>query len=888
MEKNLLLQRLYRLLMPDQFLNLDLFLNWCLELGSLYQDQLGKGPSNHPIAYSSNCFDDNNNNNGSTALSPPSPPPTLFAPIMTRDSSNASTGSLPSSSGPPSPALTIPSSPSINDQSNPGMYFTSDASFHTSFDGTSAASSASSSQPDNLSSWIGDTLSAPDSAQDTAFSTNDTVYTFWIHPDNLLEVTMYLAKYMDVIKPSQQPSHSLANYEIDSPEHQTCFQDSPAAHSSSSQQWQPITTLYMDTPDLANYTNRIRNTSDTNDDDDNGSHISTVPSLRLRQYNNIFSRVNDSKYITNHPCSSVSFYSLEKKTHVSKPRRSKKPASSSTSSVSMSSTYTGDSSKKIGKKAYRQHHHRHEPSPSWSSIHSRIWLKSKRCKPWLNHQWSLKNVLIKSSPSHHYKSFGKHDTNRKHIEKQILEMESDLQTYKLEPVLRTSVNRIGFKWTDDHDNIDDRQKKDVTITIDTDITMTRYDDNQVTKDPLQQDDYPCATSPSNDLTRFPYALLCVKLPHDFSDTGAVKSTSSSSLSSPSFTPSCSWLAQIFSCPMLEPVQDFSLYLHGTSVLFPDKIDVLPHWFGKMDLDLQRMDTQGYLSGLRRVYHHLQHQRQHSNKSSSQDSASDPTTPWSFTNTTLTVSSTKGSSSPNHSETRATTPEPMDTSFAETSQEHTLPLLHPLGHESNPTINYFACTTSTDAPSSSTDSRNQKPYILLSPAPVTSPRSPSLDSSPSSAPVPNERTPLLPSLNDCDIRHEPTSSTSNLKDVDHQQQHYNESILPSYQKQISSSSSSSSSSNNNKNKISRQMYKIVNWISALAWPRKKGLDQQDDNYHTSIDIPSNDTMETSTATHLYDTPWEDTMVMAKRPVPLTLLCGVVSFIVAYILYVVVTL
>ncbi|ORZ19748.1 hypothetical protein BCR42DRAFT_410428 [Absidia repens] len=284
--------------------------------------------------------------------------------------------------------------------------------------------------------------------------------------------------------------------------------------------------------------------------------------------------------------------------------------------------------------------------------------------------------------------------------------------------------------------------------------MTRYDANQVTKDPLQQDDYPCATLPSNDLTRFPYALLCVKLPHNFSDTGVVKSSSSSSLSSPSFTPSFSWLAQLFSCPMLEPMQDFSLYLHGVSILFPDKVDVLPHWFEKMDLDLQRMETQGYLSGLR-------------------------------------------SSSPNHSETRATTPEPMDTSFAETPQAHTLPPLHPLGHESNPTINYFTCTTTTadNAPSSSMD-----------------------------------------------------------------------------------------------------MHWIQPHLSALAWFRntkeKKGLGQQQDRYHTSIDMPSGDNpMETSTTSHLYDdndTTWEETMVMAKRPVPLTLLCGVVSFIVAYILYVVVTL
>lgn len=444
MEKNLLLQRLYRLLVPDQFLDLDLFLNWCLELGNLYHDQFDKAPPNHALThhanghYSSSCFDNNSNNNnnnhGSTVLSPPSPPPTLYAPIMTRDSSNASTGSLPSSTAPPSPTLTIPS---INDQSNPRMHYNNDESFQTPFASFSAASS---SQP-----WTGDVVSAQDNATGTTLATHDSVYTFWVHPDNLLEVIMYLAKYMNVIKPLQQASHSLARYEIESPEHQSGLEEFPPIPSSSShrpfQHWQPITTLYMDTPGLSNYTNRVRTASNINgdNDNDNDSDIShdqtTVPSLRLRRYNTTFSRTNDTNHLTTQFCSSAGFYALEKKIYVDKSCHSSVAATSlSASSISLSSTYTGDTgSKKVGKKAYRRQHGRPEPSPSWSSIHSRIWLKSKRCKAWMNHQWSLKNVLVKSSPSHHYMSFGRQDTNRKYIEQQILEMESDLQTHKLEP-----------------------------------------------------------------------------------------------------------------------------------------------------------------------------------------------------------------------------------------------------------------------------------------------------------------------------------------------------------------------------------------------------------------------------------------------------------------------
>lgn len=328
----------------------------------------------------------------------------------------------------------------------------------------------------------------------------------------------------------------------------------------------------------------------------------------------------------------------------------------------------------------------------------------------------------------------------------------------------------------------------------------------------------------------------------------------------------------------------------------------------MDLDLQRAENQGYLSGLRRVYHH-QHHRQHSNKSSSQDSASDQATPWSFTNTTLTVSSTKGSSSPNQSETRATTPEPMEAACTDAPQPPMLLPLHPFEHERNPTINYFTCTTNTTNTLSSKENLghiSRKPSILLSPAPVTpaqSSPSSSLALSPSSTPIPDERTPLLPSSNgstkgipvqcNCDVKsNKPTSSTSTLQDC----HHGHNSIAPSYQKHVSSSSTFFSS-----NKCSQQLYKIVDWIqphlSAIPWFRsskEKGLDQQHqpDDYHISIDIPNNQ-IDTSPSTttlpaetyHLYDT-WDNTMVMARRPIPLTLLCGLGSFIVACILYLVV--
>lgn len=111
-------------------------------------------------------------------------------------------------------------------------------------------------------------------------------------------------------------------------------------------------------------------------------------------------------------------------------------------------------------------------------------------------------------------------------------------------MLKTSLNRIGFKWTGDHINIDgDQQKGNMTITIDTDITMVRSDDNElVGKDPLQQQDYICGTSSS--MSRFPFAVLQINLPHEFD--GKLSSLS--------------WLNQLFSCPMVRNMLLFLLII----------------------------------------------------------------------------------------------------------------------------------------------------------------------------------------------------------------------------------------------------------------------------------------------------------------------------------------
>lgn len=90
----------------------------------------------------------------------------------------------------------------------------------------------------------------------------------------------------------------------------------------------------------------------------------------------------------------------------------------------------------------------------------------------------------------------------------------------------------------------------VTISIDTDIIMTR---------PQQQD-----------TLRFPYCLVQIEQ-----------------------TKPQEWLSKLEASPMLEPVYDFSLYLHGVGILY--QVHVFPNWLSKMDtLDIRHTGYRGSL------------------------------------------------------------------------------------------------------------------------------------------------------------------------------------------------------------------------------------------------------------------------------------------------------
>jgi hypothetical protein len=138
------------------------------------------------------------------------------------------------------------------------------------------------------------------------------------------------------------------------------------------------------------------------------------------------------------------------------------------------------------------------------------------------------------------------------------------------PVCRSFYNRTAFQLPAD---------ARVRISLDTELTMVREDNLDGKKragDNWRRTDigidYPFSQLPSEDVERFPYAILEVKL-----QTQAGQEPPE-------------WVRELIASHLVEAVPKFSKFIHGTATLFPDRIDLLPFWMPQMATDIRKPRT----------------------------------------------------------------------------------------------------------------------------------------------------------------------------------------------------------------------------------------------------------------------------------------------------------
>ena len=167
---------------------------------------------------------------------------------------------------------------------------------------------------------------------------------------------------------------------------------------------------------------------------------------------------------------------------------------------------------------------------------------------------------------------GDQSTEALKLERNVEEIHHFLRENHLQPVLRAVYTRMAFQVPGDDT---------VRVSIDTDLAMIRedaLDTDRPCRDPTDWhrhdiDDtnmaFPFSNIRSGEVTRFPFALLEVKI-----KATARKRTSE-------------WVSDLTSSHLVKEATRFSKFVHGVAELFDLYANSFPFWLSSMDSDIRR-------------------------------------------------------------------------------------------------------------------------------------------------------------------------------------------------------------------------------------------------------------------------------------------------------------
>lgn len=138
------------------------------------------------------------------------------------------------------------------------------------------------------------------------------------------------------------------------------------------------------------------------------------------------------------------------------------------------------------------------------------------------------------------------------------EIQNAIKNKNLRPVLRTFYKRTAFQLPND---------AQVRVSLDTHLCMIK-ENTGVFTNWRRLDincDFPFDNLKSNEIVRFPHAILEVKIQGENQP---------------------SWVEEIISGSYVEAVDNFSKYMHGCAILYPQITDI-PYWLPQCHIDINR-------------------------------------------------------------------------------------------------------------------------------------------------------------------------------------------------------------------------------------------------------------------------------------------------------------
>ncbi|KAF2173422.1 hypothetical protein M409DRAFT_48403 [Zasmidium cellare ATCC 36951] len=196
------------------------------------------------------------------------------------------------------------------------------------------------------------------------------------------------------------------------------------------------------------------------------------------------------------------------------------------------------------------------------SVKARFSLKEKNVNAFLKGDMTTEQVFEKAR-----REGKKSEKEINDLEQLAKEIQFRVISRKLEPVCRSFYNRTAFQLPGD---------ARVRISLDTELTMVREDNLDGRKRSgdnwRRMDigiDFPFSQLPPEDVERFPYGVLEVKL-----QTAAGQEPPE-------------WIRELTASHLVEAVPKFSKFIHGCATMFPNRIHLLPFWFPQMETDIRK-------------------------------------------------------------------------------------------------------------------------------------------------------------------------------------------------------------------------------------------------------------------------------------------------------------
>ena len=201
-----------------------------------------------------------------------------------------------------------------------------------------------------------------------------------------------------------------------------------------------------------------------------------------------------------------------------------------------------------------------------SSEERKFNIKGKYVKAFIDGEYKMEKTIAKMERQ------GQPEEEVAHFKSTVEGIQDFIKERKLQPVIRANYKRTAFQKP-----ADDR----VRISIDTDLAFVRedtLDSRRPCRDPSEwhRSDidnrnigYPFKDINQSEVSRFPYALLEIKLKED----GRRKRPE--------------WVEDLMSSHMVYPANRFSKFVHGVAVLFDDYVNALPFWLSDLDKDIRK-------------------------------------------------------------------------------------------------------------------------------------------------------------------------------------------------------------------------------------------------------------------------------------------------------------